>query len=130
MTALPRKEGRQREQPASGAVVAAPTSRSGRGLKRSRLAQDEALATGEGYFCPVLEDKDITHQVDNACMLDVFEVDDAVAAGAKEFRLDQAVSRNHEGDDGSASTSRSNRHGCNFLPLPAGVGRTCEEYNT
>ena len=54
-------------------------------LKGSRLAQDEALATGEGYFRTVLEDKDITHQVDNACVLDVFEIDDAVAAGAKEL---------------------------------------------
>ena len=44
------------------------------------------MAAGKSYFCTVLEDKDITHQVDNACMLDVFEVDDAVAAGAKEFR--------------------------------------------
>lgn len=44
------------------------------------------MATGEGYFCAVLEDKDITHQVDNACVLDVFEVDDAVAAGPKKLR--------------------------------------------
>jgi hypothetical protein len=54
-------------------------------LKRTRLAQDEALATGEGYFRTVLQDKDIAHQVDNACVLDVFQIDDAVAAGAKEL---------------------------------------------
>ena len=54
-------------------------------LERSRFAQDEALTTGEGYFRTVLEDKDITHQVDNARVLDVFEIDDAVAAGAKEL---------------------------------------------
>ena len=60
-------------------------SRSPGGLKGARLAQDEALATGEGYFRTVLEDKDITHQVDDACVLDVFEIDDAVAAGAKEL---------------------------------------------
>ena len=43
------------------------------------------MATGEGYFRTVLEDKDIAHQVDDAGVLDVFEIDDAVAASAKEL---------------------------------------------
>ena len=30
-------------------------------LEGSRLSQDEALATGEGYFCTVLQHKDIAH---------------------------------------------------------------------
>jgi hypothetical protein len=54
-------------------------------LKRARLAEDEALATGEGDFRTVLEHKDIAHQVDDACMLDVLEVDDAITAGAEEL---------------------------------------------
>jgi hypothetical protein len=54
-------------------------------LERSRLAQDEALATGEGHLCPVLQHKDIAHQVDYARMLDVFEINDAIAPGAKEL---------------------------------------------
>ncbi len=54
-------------------------------LKGSRLAEDEALATGEGYLGSVLQHKDIAHQVDDACMLDVFEIDDAIATSAKEL---------------------------------------------
>ena len=60
--------------------------RRGRLLKRSRLAQDQALPTGESNFRPVLKHKDIAHQVDNACVLDVFEIDNAIAPGAKELR--------------------------------------------
>ena len=55
-------------------------------LKGSRLAQHQALATGEGYLRTVLQDKDIAHQINNACVLDVLEIDDAIAAGAKELR--------------------------------------------
>jgi hypothetical protein len=71
---------------ASGALAAAteePQPR--RVLKGSGLPQDEALATGEGDFRTVLEHKDIAHQVDDACMLDVLEVDNAVTAGAEEL---------------------------------------------
>ena len=54
-------------------------------LKGPRLTEDQALATGERDFCPVLQHKDVAHQIDNARMLDVFEIDDAVAPGAKEL---------------------------------------------
>jgi hypothetical protein len=54
-------------------------------LKRPRLAEDEALATGERNFCPVLQHKDVAHQIDNARVLDVFKIDYAIATGAKEL---------------------------------------------
>jgi hypothetical protein len=54
-------------------------------LKGARFAQDETLATGKGYFCTVLQHKDIAHQIDDACVLDVFQIDNAVAASTKEL---------------------------------------------
>ena len=43
------------------------------------------MSTREGYFCPVLQHKDVAHQIDDAGVLHVFEIDDAVAPGAKEL---------------------------------------------
>ena len=54
-------------------------------LEGSRLAKDQALPTGEGDFCAVLKHEDIAHQVDDAGVLDVFEIDNAIAPGAKEL---------------------------------------------
>ena len=54
-------------------------------LKGARLAQDQALATGEGYLRTVLHDKDIAHQINNACVLDVLEIDDAIATCPKKL---------------------------------------------
>ena len=75
-------------------------------LEGSRLAEDEALATGESYFCSVLQDKDVAHQVDDACVLDMFEIDDAIAPGTEKlgrvkslFAIAKRTTDEHGGTD-------------------------------
>ena len=43
------------------------------------------MSAGKGDLCAVLHHEDVTHQIDNARMPDVFEVDDAIAPGTKEL---------------------------------------------
>jgi hypothetical protein len=56
-------------------------------LERSGLAEDQALPAREGDLGAVLQDEDIAHQVNDARVLDVLKIDNAVAPGAKELRL-------------------------------------------
>jgi hypothetical protein len=57
-----------------------------RPLKSSGLSKNQALPAREGDLGAVLQDEDIAHQVHDARVLDVLEIDNAVAPGAKELR--------------------------------------------